>query len=770
MSRFSIRRGNTAQNDAYTGYAGELTINTDTKTIRVHDGATLGGTELVTTIFNNFSPTNDADFNNQNVSDINNLTATNITGTNISATNLTASGSTNLQSVNLHQGAMVYGDLTLLNTHNLYVLGAGNATMFSINATNGSATIAGDTTIGGNLTVNGTTTTINSTTQTLDDPIFTLGGDSAPSTDDSKDRGIEFRWHNGVASKVGFFGFDRSSQKFTFIPDATNSSEVFSGTAGNVIFSTGEFTSLSTTDLTTTNLTVTNTITGNIQTASALATSRAISLDGDLSGTANFNGSADITITATIQANSVALGTDTTGSYVSSLVAGTGIALSNNSGEGATPTITLADNVIGSVGTYKSVTVDTYGRVTAGTNPTTLAGYGISDAQPLDATLTALAGVATLADKLIYATASDTFTTTDLSSFGRSLIDDADASTARATLQLVIGTDVQAYDATLAGLASLTTSANQTIYSTGANTFAMTTLSSFGMSLIDDADASTARTTLGLSGFSSDGTNMTISMTDNQPFALDIKEGTTSYLTFGTGNGDEKIVFKKNILVSNKNIEVQDSATNKIFLIDSTDESVSVYDKFYVKNSGNDINKFSVDLDGNVDVSGSLDLTGDLNINTNKFNVSYTSGNTTIAGTLNVTGAITGTSATQTALDNSTKLATTEYVQTATRISTSTKTANYTLAVADEGKMIFMNLGTATTLTIPTNTTASIAIGAQFIISRIGAGTVNIAPADGTVTLTSVSSNRYIANQYGAVTLIKTATNTWYLFGDLSAS
>lgn len=215
MSRFSIRRGTTAQNDGYTGYAGELTINTDTKTIRVHDGATLGGTELVTTIFNNFSPTNDADFNNQNVSDINNLTATNITGTNISATNLTASGNTNLQGVNLHQGAMVYGDLTLLNTHNLYVLGAGNATMFSINATNGSATIAGDTTIGGNLTVNGTTTTINSTTQTLDDPIFTLGGDSEPNTDDSKDRGIEFRWHNGVASKVGFFGFDRSTQKFT---------------------------------------------------------------------------------------------------------------------------------------------------------------------------------------------------------------------------------------------------------------------------------------------------------------------------------------------------------------------------------------------------------------------------------------------------------------------------------------------------------------------------------------------------------------------------
>jgi len=332
-----------------------------------------------------------------------------------------------------------------------------------------------------------------------------------------------------------------------------------------------------------------------------------------------------------------------------------------------------------------------------------------------------------------------------------------------------ISTTVQAYDDTLTALAGVTTLADKLIYATASDTFTTTDLSSFGRSLIDDADASAARTTLGLSGFSSDGTNMTIIMTDNQPFALDIKEGTNSYLTFGTGNNDEKIVFKKNVLVSNKNIEVQDSGTNKIFLIDSTDESVSVYDKFYVKNSTNDINKFSVDLDGNVDVSGSLDLTGDLNINTNKFNVSYTSGNTTIAGDLNVTGTITGTSTTQTALDNSTKLATTEYVQTATRVSNTTKTANYTLVVADEGKLILMDLGTATTVTIPTHANAQFPTGAQLIISRIGAGTVNISPANG-VTLNSVNSNRYIANQYGAVTLIKTDTNNWYLFGDLASS
>lgn len=85
-----------------------------------------------------------------------------------------------------------------------------------------------------NLQVDGTTTTVNSTTVTVDDPIFTLGGDTAPASDDNKDRGIEFRWHNGTTAKVGFFGYDDSTGYLTFIPDATNTSEVFSGTPGDI--------------------------------------------------------------------------------------------------------------------------------------------------------------------------------------------------------------------------------------------------------------------------------------------------------------------------------------------------------------------------------------------------------------------------------------------------------------------------------------------------------------------------------------------------------
>ena len=90
----------------------------------------------------------------------------------------------------------------------------------------------------------------------------------------------------------------------------------------------------------------------------------------------------------------------------------------------------------GTAGTYRSVTTDAYGRVTAGTNPTTLSGYGITDAQPLDATLTALAGVTTVADRLIYATGADAFAVTTFTSFGRNLVDDADAAAARTTLGL----------------------------------------------------------------------------------------------------------------------------------------------------------------------------------------------------------------------------------------------------------------------------------------------------------------------------------------------
>jgi hypothetical protein len=71
-----------------------------------------------------------------------------------------------------------------------------------------------------------------------------------------------------------------------------------------------------------------------------------ITLSGDLSGSATLTNLGNATITATIVANSVALGSDTSGDYVQSLVAGTGITLSNNSGEGTTPTVAVNTSTI----------------------------------------------------------------------------------------------------------------------------------------------------------------------------------------------------------------------------------------------------------------------------------------------------------------------------------------------------------------------------------------------------------------------------------------
>ena len=164
--------------------------------------------------------------------------------------------------VNLDENGMVFTDTTIpLQVGKIKILGdtisttTGGVMYLDPNPTGS----AGSVVIEGNLTINGTTTTVNSTVVTVDDPIFILGGDTSLSAPDGMDKGILFQWHNGTAAKQGFFGYDSSDARFTFIADATNASEVISGAAANVKFGNSLIDSLTFTS-------------GNYTTTSVLAT------------------------------------------------------------------------------------------------------------------------------------------------------------------------------------------------------------------------------------------------------------------------------------------------------------------------------------------------------------------------------------------------------------------------------------------------------------------------------------------------------------------
>jgi hypothetical protein len=214
---------------------------------------------------------------------------------------------------------------------------SGNLTLDSAG---GTVAVDDNLTVAGNLTVSGTTTTIDSTITTIVDPIIVLQtavGGGALSSDTNKDIGLLMQYYTGSANKTAFLGYDDSAGKLAFIPDATVSSEVISGSTGTMVVN------------------IEGAVTGNASTATALATSRTIGMTGDVVWTSpSFDGSGNVTATATIQANSVTMGTDTTGNYVATVTAGTGLTSTGaTSGESIAHSLSVdpAQTQITSVGT-----------------------------------------------------------------------------------------------------------------------------------------------------------------------------------------------------------------------------------------------------------------------------------------------------------------------------------------------------------------------------------------------------------------------------------
>jgi len=100
-------------------------------------------------------------------------------------------------------------------------------------------------------------------------------------------------------------------------------------------------------------------------------------------------------------------------------------------------------------------------------------------------------------------------------------------------------------------------------------------------------------------------------------------------------------------------------------------------------------------------------------------------------------------------------------------LETSTQVANYTLVLADDGKLVELLNASPVTLTVPLDATVAFPIGTQITILQTGAGQVTIQPTSG-VTINANPGYKLRA-QWTAGTLIKRAANTWVLLGDLSA-
>lgn len=100
------------------------------------------------------------------------------------------------------------------------------------------------------------------------------------------------------------------------------------------------------------------------------------------------------------------------------------------------------------------------------------------------------------------------------------------------------------------------------------------------------------------------------------------------------------------------------------------------------------------------------------------------------------------------------------------------KTSSYTLAMSDAGKTLDFNSASTSVVTIPVNANVAFPIGSQIAFIQSGTGQISFVgqtAGSETVIIQSKNNNRKTSTQYTQSILVKKDTNTWYLFGDLTA-
>ena len=468
----------------------------------------------------------------------------------------------------------------------------------------------------------------------------------------------------------------------------------------------------------------------------------------------------------------------------STFVAGDGLSFSGNTVNVATASsgriVVNADSIdlasgVSSTGTYKSVTVDTYGRVTSGTNPTTLSGFGITDAAPsasptftgtvsgITATMVGLGNVENTSDAN-KAVSSATQTALDLKA-------PLASPTFTGTVTIPSGASISGFaplaSPALTGTPSAPTASaltNTTQVATTAYVDAAVSAGVATVDTLDDLSDVTAPTPTSGDLLKWNGT----AWVNAAGYALLASPTFTGTVTIPSGASISGFApLASPTFSGTPTLPTGTIATTQTAADNSTKVATTAFVRGEVTAL---VNSATATLDtlgeiaaalGN-DANLSATLTTSIGLKAPLASPTFTGTVTLPSGTVTSTMILDGTIAnadisTTAAIDLG-KLA---------DVSTSAQTASYTLVLADKNKIVEMSVASANTLTVPPNSSVAYAVGSQINILQTGAGQTTVTAGAG-VTINAAPGLK-MRTQWSYATLVKRATDTWVLVGDISA-
>lgn len=121
-----------------------------------------------------------------------------------------------------------------------------------------------------------------------------------------------------------------------------------------------------------------------------------------------------------------------------------------------------------------------------------------SGSATLPPAIQSIANLTTVGDEMLYTVGANTYATSPIFAAGRAFLQQTSVANQQSTLNLVPGTNIQAQNSLLQSIANQSgvVSADSLFYTTTSTTVQPTAISAFGRTLIDDIDAATARNTL----------------------------------------------------------------------------------------------------------------------------------------------------------------------------------------------------------------------------------------------------------------------------------